>query len=63
MTVDEYRQALYNKEQQVQKAFTKLQFLKGPGNICQISSSKRALNSCYAKLRVHSNLVECTPFD
>ena len=63
MTVDEYRRALYDKNIQVRKDFTKLQFLKGPGTVCQISSKKRALNPCYAKLFVHDNLVECTPFD
>ena len=63
MKIDEYRKALYNKNLQIRKNFTKLQFLKGPGTVCQISSTKRALNPCYSKLYVHDNLVECSPFE
>ena len=60
--VDEYRQSLYSPEP-IRKTYSKLQFLKKPGTVSLIKTSKKALNSVYTKFYVSDNLVDCQPFD
>ena len=60
---DEFYQALYNPDKIVTKNFTKMGFNKKLGGITVQNLSKKSLNSSYSKLYVHSNLVQCTPWD
>ena len=60
---DEFLRCLYDPEENTDKTFSKLNFLKQNMGMCLIKTKRRALNSAYSKMRVFSDLRTCEAWD
>ena len=59
----DFEEALYDSDRIITRNFSRFRVQKKIGGVAMINITKKALNASYAKLFVHDNLVECTPWE